>query len=1352
MMMGGGQGAAPIIVLSQNTKRESGKQVQKGNINAGKMIADVIRTCLGPRAMLKMLMDPMGGIVMTNDGNAILREITVQHPAAKSMIEIARTQDEEVGDGTTSVIVLAGEILSVCAPLLDDGIHPTVIIRGFRQALEDIIDIMKDEVSIPLNLDDEEQILNVVASCIGTKITSRWSRMACKMAMDAVKMITQKTPGGTTEVDIKNFIKIEKIPGGSMEDSYLIPGTMFNKDVTFPSKMRRRIENPRIMLLDCNLEYKKGESVTNIEISNQSDFARYLEIEEEYIQKICEDIIRMKPDLVFTEKGVSDLAQHYLGKANISVVRRIKKTDNNRLARATGATVVFRTDELKEEDIGTRATLFEVTKIGDEYWTSVRSDDAKACTIVLRGASKDVLKEVERNLQDAMFVARNIMLDPRIVPGGGATEMRLSKAIVERSVNVKGVEAWPYKVVGTALEVIPKTLSDNCGQDSIRVLTNLRACHAAGQKNHGVNGETGEVADMEQLKIWDPLAVKLQVMKTAVETAILLLRIDDIVSGSKKQQGDGTGGGGAPGGGAPMGGPQATCLAMRRSFCPSQKRPGEFECDKAESVLTPKRVNIAVSSSPKCFSSPRPNLNASFKSPLLSGTPKSIGSGLCVRRHNVISHESPFACSPKAPVFDPEAARGVQQNATAHEDFIKSMLSKPFRVPIDNYSGSLYGRSLGLCKSGMRQALHDPEEPEALVLYFPPILSEEQRLKTDLSKVPVHVVVDPMLYKVLRPHQREGVKFMWDCVTGRQIENAFGCIMADEMGLGKTLQCITLCWTLLRQSPDAKPEIDKAIIVTPSSLVKNWANEIVKWLKGRVSPLVIDSGSKSEIDQNLERFMNTYGRRPVNPILIISYETLRLHAAPLQKGDVGLIICDEGHRLKNCENQTYQALNSLKAKRRVLLSGTPIQNDLLEYFSLVHFVNEGLLGSSSEFRKQYELPILKGRDSMATADEHQKGKERLEEMAKLVNRCIIRRTAGILSKYLPPKIELVVLCPLTSVQEAIYKSFVASNAVKRQILSDDDDKKSKAKAGGSGVSTLSAITTLKKLCNHPDLILDKVLEGAPGLENAMQYFPNAKSAQRALDTVISGKMRVLDTLLAVIKSTSNDKVVLVSNYTQTLDLFEKLCRVRNYACVRLDGSMTIKKRAKVVDQFNDPSTSEWIFMLSSKAGGCGLNLIGANRLVMFDPDWNPANDDQAMARVWRDGQKKNCFIYRLLATGSIEEKIFQRQRHKKALSSCVVDQEEDVERHFSIAELRELFLLEEGTKSSTHDRFKCSRCVNGIEYTPPPENADCTWDLVDWHHCADKRNLCDIPLKTSWGNAGISFVFWQKSHEQRKTV
>ncbi|KAM4574256.1 DNA repair and recombination protein RAD54-like isoform 2-T2 [Fundulus diaphanus] len=693
-----------------------------------------------------------------------------------------------------------------------------------------------------------------------------------------------------------------------------------------------------------------------------------------------------------------------------------------------------------------------------------------------------------------------------------------------------------------------------------------------------------------------------------------------------------------------------------------------------------------------------------------SGDSEQTGNTEKVRKVDRIreSHMSPYR-KPLKQLNWPECT-----GADKHEASIRNILSKPFKIPIPNYTGSLGSKALGLKHAGVRKALHDPFAEDALVLYEPPTLSAHELIKADKEKLPVHVVVDPVLGNVLRPHQIEGVKFLWDCVTGRRIPGSYGCIMADEMGLGKTLQCITLIWTLLRQSPDAKPEIDRAIVVSPSSLVRNWYNEVGKWLGGRISPVAIDGGSKEEINKHLVNFISQYGLKVATPILIISYETFRLHADILHKGNVGLVICDEGHRLKNADNQTYQALNAMNAQRRVLISGTPIQNDLLEYFSLVHFVNAGILGTAQEFKKRFELPILKGRDADASNRERQEGEEKLKELISIVNR-------------------------LTPLQIELYKHFL-KQAKPTETLQE----------GRISIPSLSSITSLKKLCNHPALIYDKCLEEEEGFEGALDLFPPGYCA-KTVEPQLSGKMLVLDYILAVTKSTTSDKVVLVSNYTQTLDLFEKLCRFRRYLYVRLDGTMSIKKRAKIVETFNNPQNPEFIFMLSSKAGGCGLNLIGANRLVMFDPDWNPANDEQAMARVWRDGQKKTCYIYRLISTGTIEEKILQRQAHKKALSSCVVDEEQDVERHFSLGQLRELFTLSEETASDTHNKFQCRRCVNGREVWPPPEGADCTSDLSQWNHCFDKKGLRDQVLKASWENA-VSFVFHQRSHEDQKGV
>ncbi|VIO93320.1 T-complex protein 1, gamma subunit, putative [Brugia malayi] len=536
-------GATPIIVLSQNTTRESGHQVQAGNIAAAKTIADVIRTSLGPCAMLKMLMDPMGGIVITNDGNAILREITVKHPAAKSIIEIARTQDDETGDGTTSVIILAGEVMSQAQQFLDQNIHPTIIIQAYRMALEDMIVLAEEKFSKQIDVNNDAEVASVIKSCLGTKMLSKWMDLAVKIALNAVRTI-RIVQHGHQEIDIKRYCRIEKIPGGRIEDSQVIKGVVLNKDVTHAGMFRRK-EKPRVVLLDCNLEYKKGESQMSLEIMKEEDFSKVLEEEEDAIKKMCDDIIAVKPDVVFTEKGVSDLAQHFLLKAGITAIRRLKKTDNNRLARVTGATIINDTQDLREEDVGTNADLFEIKKIGDEYYTYVTSEKATAATVVLRGPSKDIINEIGRNLEDALNVVRNIMVNPRLVPGGGAIEMALAQALNEKGKSIEGVRQWPYKAAAHALEVIPRTLVQNCGGSTIRQLTALRAKHAQAPSNWtwGIDGCTGQLADMNELNIWDPLSVRLQVLKTAIETGVLLLRIDDIVSGIKKHDGASSSGG-----------------------------------------------------------------------------------------------------------------------------------------------------------------------------------------------------------------------------------------------------------------------------------------------------------------------------------------------------------------------------------------------------------------------------------------------------------------------------------------------------------------------------------------------------------------------------------------------------------------------------------------------------------------------------------------------------------------------------------------------------------------------------------------------------------------------------------------
>lgn len=518
---------APVLVMNTGAEnRQTGRKAQLSNITAAKTVADIIRSCLGPKAMLKMLLDPMGGIVLTNDGHAILREIEVAHPAAKSMIELSRTQDEEVGDGTTTVIILAGEMLAQSLPQLERNIHPVVIIQAFKQALNDALQIV-DDISLPIDVNDDKAMHDLISSSIGTKFVARWSKLMCDLALKAVRTVA-KDVGGKQEVDTKRYARVEKIPGGEIEDSRVLDGVMLNKDITHP-KMRRRIENPRIILLDCPLEYKKGESQTNIEITKEEDWNKILEIEEQQVKAMCESILALKPDLVITEKGVSDLAQHYLLKGNITALRRVRKTDNNRIARATGATIVNRVDDLHEADVGTGCGLFEIEKIGDEYFSFLtQCKNPKACTILLRGPSKDILNEIERNLQDAMAVARNVFFHPRLSPGGGATEMAVSVKLTELSKSIEGVQQWPYRGVAEAFEVIPRTLVQNCGASPIRVLSQLRAKHADGQHTWGIDGDTGKVVDMKEYGVWEPEAVKLQSIKTAIESACLLLRVDEI--------------------------------------------------------------------------------------------------------------------------------------------------------------------------------------------------------------------------------------------------------------------------------------------------------------------------------------------------------------------------------------------------------------------------------------------------------------------------------------------------------------------------------------------------------------------------------------------------------------------------------------------------------------------------------------------------------------------------------------------------------------------------------------------------------------------------------------------------------
>nr|CCA25191.1 DNA repair and recombination protein RAD54 putative [Albugo laibachii Nc14] len=589
-------------------------------------------------------------------------------------------------------------------------------------------------------------------------------------------------------------------------------------------------------------------------------------------------------------------------------------------------------------------------------------------------------------------------------------------------------------------------------------------------------------------------------------------------------------------------------------------------------------------------------------------------------------------------------------------------------------------------------------EPEIQKPSFEPLIlwqHEEEKER--------RVVVPDILTKFLRPHQRDGVQFLFDCVADVENAGRFGCILADDMGLGKTLQSITLMHTLLETSMQdpTKPTIHRVIIVCPTSLVKNWNDEIQKWLQNRIKTIALFESNREHVIKEIYRFIDSscHPHHRTSPtsskVLILSYETFRMHAAKFHSTPkcCDLLICDEAHRLKNSHSQINRALAALACRRRVLLSGTPMQNDLEEFYAMVDFTNPDILGTPAKFRKQFMGPILRGREPDATDKEQSLAQGCSWTLCNIVNQFILRRGNTLNAKHLPPKLMQVICCPLSSLQEKLYKRFLESKAM-RNIMKQQN------------VNVLPSITALKKLCNHPLLLFKDdgtALLKLPGFEDCQQIIAseqknNFTSGQRAFSTNQkqtchpgwSGKLQLLDHLMQMMRKETKERIVVVSNYTQTLDLVSLLCSERNWPFVRLDGTISPKKRQQMVDVFNDPTTHSFAFLLSSKAGGCGLNLIGANRLVLFDPDWNPATDKQAAARVWREGQKQMCYVYRFLATGSLEEKIFQRQLSKEGLQSIVDDKDEV--NSLSSKDLKKLFVLQEATESDTHDRLRCTRC------------------------------------------------------------
>ncbi|XP_043263814.1 DNA repair and recombination protein RAD54B-like, partial [Colletes gigas] len=586
---------------------------------------------------------------------------------------------------------------------------------------------------------------------------------------------------------------------------------------------------------------------------------------------------------------------------------------------------------------------------------------------------------------------------------------------------------------------------------------------------------------------------------------------------------------------------------------------------------------------------------------------------------------------------------------------VKELIPEPPRKKLKTSSSSVC-LPFGSLKKGLKLTCNS--------LVMPSLNTSRNWMENDIPEKEEEVSVDACLVNVLRPHQRYGIVFLYECIMGLKVPNCSGAILADEMGLGKTLQCITIIWTLLKKGPYGKPVLKYVLIVTPSSLCNNWNKEFGHWLGfHRICPYVVNAKNK----------LKDFKKQMKNSIMIVSYDMLIRCQEELEQMTFDLIVCDEGHRLKNNDIKAAKILNNMNCKRRILLSGTPVQNDLREFFALLDFVNPGILGSNHEFKNYYENPIVASQCPHAPDSVVSLGIERANELNEKTKYFVLRRTQDTINKYLPPKHELVVFCRLSNEQERLY-SLVTDAWFNTTALPNNS------------IPHLTVITVLKKICNHPDLFYNEKNDFLHNVNvNKISQIKNSVSTSK---NAYCGKISVVQTLMRNLKET-DEKLVLISYYTQTLDVLETVCNAESMKFLRLDGSTPNSSRPKIIEQFNSKIDNSKIFLLSAKAGGVGLNLPGASRLILFDSDWNPASDSQAMARIWRDGQKKDVYILRLLTTGTIEEKIFQRQISKAGLSETVMDLNYFTSLKLSMSELKDLFTLTTDTKCSTHDLMKC---------------------------------------------------------------
>jgi thermosome len=530
----------PIMILKEGSQRTTGVDARRSNIQAAKVIAEILATSLGPRGMDKMLIDAFGDVTITGDGATILKEMEVQHPAAKLLIEVAKAQDAEVGDGTTTVVVLAGKLLELGEELLEEGIHPTIVIEGYKKAADYALKVA-EEIAKPIEL-TKEQLLKVVSNALSSKVVAETRDYLANLVVEAAFQAVE-TRDGKPYLDL-DWIKIEKKKGKSIYETQLVRGIVLDKEVVHPG-MPKRVTNAKIAVLDAPLEIEKPEWTTKISVTSPDQIKAFLDQEAQILKSYVDHLASIGANVVITQKGIDEVAQHFLAKKGIMAVRRVKRSDIEKLARATGAKIITSIKDARPEDLGT-AGLVEERKVGEEKMVFVEDiPNPRAVTILVRGGSDRILDEVERSLQDGLHVARDLFREPKIVPGGGAFEIEVARRVREFARKLSGKEQLAALKFADALEYIPTILALTAGLDPVDAIAELRRRHDNGELSAGVDVLGGKIADMAALNIWDPLLVKKQVIKSAVEAAIMILRIDDIIAAGapKKEEKKGKKGG-----------------------------------------------------------------------------------------------------------------------------------------------------------------------------------------------------------------------------------------------------------------------------------------------------------------------------------------------------------------------------------------------------------------------------------------------------------------------------------------------------------------------------------------------------------------------------------------------------------------------------------------------------------------------------------------------------------------------------------------------------------------------------------------------------------------------------------------